>query len=156
MPIVTFSQRTDAGSAREDNEDAVGHWPHENGLLFAVADGLGGARPERWRARSPSRCLREVERAPGGWPVTKRLRRAVQEANLAIHTKGITVRELRGMATHPYRERDRRRHASDGARRRLPALSPARGRHIAAHEGPHLGRRASAVRAPLAGGGPHP
>lgn len=100
MPIITFSQRTDVGSAREGNEDAVGHWPHEDGLLFAVADGVAGrAAGEVASSLALEVLAREVERAPGGWPVTKRLRRAVQEANLALHTKGIAVPELRGMAT---------------------------------------------------------
>jgi serine/threonine protein phosphatase PrpC len=40
-----------------------------------------------------------MDRAPGGWPVPKRLRRAVQEANLEIYTKAIAVPELRGMGT---------------------------------------------------------
>jgi protein phosphatase len=42
---------------------------------------------------------REMERAPGGWPISKRLRRAVQEANFEIYNKAITVPELRGMGT---------------------------------------------------------
>ncbi|HET9470692.1 MAG TPA: hypothetical protein VFO24_06270, partial [Usitatibacter sp.] len=38
-------------------------------------------------------------RAPGNWAVGKRLRRAVQEANLEIYNKAITVPELRRMGT---------------------------------------------------------
>ena len=42
MLDIEFSQLTDPGCVRSGNEDAIGHWPHEDGLLFAVADGLGG------------------------------------------------------------------------------------------------------------------
>src|SRR5437764_682206 len=33
MPEIEFFQLTDVGCVREGNEDAVGHWPHEDGLL---------------------------------------------------------------------------------------------------------------------------
>jgi protein phosphatase len=42
---------------------------------------------------------REMERAPTSWPVQKRLRRAVQQANLEIYTKAMTVPELRSIGT---------------------------------------------------------
>jgi serine/threonine protein phosphatase PrpC len=100
MLEVEFFQLTDVGCVREENEDAVGHWPHEEGLVFAVADGLGGkAAGEVASALALEVLSREMERAPGTWPVGKRLRRAVQEANLEIYNKSITVPELRGMGT---------------------------------------------------------
>ena len=42
LPEIDFFQLTDTGCVREGNEDAIGCWPHEDGLVFAVADGLGG------------------------------------------------------------------------------------------------------------------
>ncbi|MFN8545037.1 MAG: protein phosphatase 2C domain-containing protein [Candidatus Binatia bacterium] len=100
MPDIEFFQLTDPGTVRDGNEDAVGHWPHDDGLLFAVADGLGGhAAGEVASALTLEVLAREMERAPGTWAVTKRLRRAVQEANLELHTKSLAVPELRGMAT---------------------------------------------------------
>src|SRR5439155_905170 len=79
---------------------AVGHWPHEDGLLFAVADGLGGhAAGEVASALALEVLAREMDRAPGSWALTKRLRRAVQEANLELYNKAIAVPELRGMGT---------------------------------------------------------
>ena len=42
MPTLDFSQLTDVGTVRETNEDAIAFWPHEDGMVFAVADGLGG------------------------------------------------------------------------------------------------------------------
>ncbi len=100
MPEIEFFQLSDVGCVRDANEDAVGHWPHEDGLLFAVADGVGGRNAgEVASALALEVIAREMERAPGGWAVGKRLRRAVQEANLEIYNKAITVPELRRMAT---------------------------------------------------------
>src|SRR2546422_1067482 len=100
MPEIEFFQLTDVGCVREGNEDAVGHWPHEDGVLFAVADGLGGhAAGEVASALALEVLAREMDRAPGNWAVTKRLRRAVQEANLELYNKAIVVPELRGMGT---------------------------------------------------------
>jgi protein phosphatase len=100
MPEIDFFQLTDVGCVRETNEDAVGHWPHEDGLLFAVADGLGGENAgEVASALALEVVAREMDRAPGNWAVGKRLRRAAQEANLEIYNKAITVPELRRMGT---------------------------------------------------------
>jgi serine/threonine protein phosphatase PrpC len=100
MPEIDFSHLTDAGCVRVENEDAVGHWPHEEGIVFAVADGLGGQNAGEVASVLALESLsRAMERAPGGWPVEKRLRRAVQEANLDIYNKAIAVPELRGMGT---------------------------------------------------------
>jgi protein phosphatase len=100
MPELEFSQLTDPGCVRAENEDAVGHWPHEDGLLFAVADGLGGhAAGGVASALALEVLAREMERAPGSWSVSKRLKRAVQEANLELYNKAVTVPELRGMGT---------------------------------------------------------
>ena len=98
MLEIEFFQLTDIGCVRTENEDAVGHWPHEDGLVFAVADGIGGHAGGQIASSLALEVLaREMDRAPGSWPVAKRLRRAVQEANLEIYTKGITVPELRRM-----------------------------------------------------------
>lgn len=100
VPDVEFFQLTDAGSGPAENEDAIGHWPHEDGLLFALADGLGGQAAGEVASRVALEALaREMERAPGSWQVAKRLRRAVQEANLTLYNKAVAVPELRGMGT---------------------------------------------------------
>jgi len=100
MPEIEFFHLTDTGCVREENEDAVGSWPHEDGLLFAVADGLGGYSGGQLASALALEVLaREMERAPASWPVQKRLRRAVQEANLEIYTRAMTVPELRSMGT---------------------------------------------------------
>ena len=100
MPTVDFFQLTDIGCVREENEDAIGYWPHEDGLLFAVADGLGGYNAGQVASALAIETLaREMDRAPGNWPLEKRLRRAIQEANIAIHQKSITIPELQRMGT---------------------------------------------------------
>jgi protein phosphatase len=100
MPTLDFFQLTDVGPVREGNEDAVAYWPHEDGMVFAVADGLGGHNAGEVASNLALEIVgRELERAPASWSIDKRLRRAVQEANIAIHQKSITVPELRGMGT---------------------------------------------------------
>src|SRR5947208_14921822 len=100
MPEIEFFQLSDVGCVRTENGAAVGHWPREDGLVFAVADGIGGHAGGQIASSLALEVLAgEMERAPGSWPVAKRLRRAVQEATLEIYTKGITVPELRRMGT---------------------------------------------------------
>ena len=101
MLELQFFDLTDIGCVREENEDAVGSWPYEDGgLLFAVADGLGGEAGGQLASTLALETLaREMDGAPTSWPAQTRLRRAVQQANLDIYTKAMTVPELRGMGT---------------------------------------------------------
>ncbi len=100
MAEIDFFQLTDPGPVREGNEDAIGVWPHDDGLVFAVADGLGGhAAGEVASALALEVMGRELAGAPRTWQVSKRMRRAVQEANLALHGKSLAIPELAGMAT---------------------------------------------------------
>jgi PPM family protein phosphatase len=100
MPRIDLFQLTDVGCVREINEDAVGNWPHDDGVVLAVADGLGGEEAGEVASTLALDVLgRELDRAPGSWSVAKRLRRTFQEANLEIYNKAVTVPELRGMGT---------------------------------------------------------
>src|SRR5215470_4412788 len=97
---IDFFHLTDVGCVREQNEDAIGYWPQEDGIVFAVADGLGGHNAgEVASGLALEVFAREMEQAPRNWAIGKRLRRAVQEANLQLHNKSVTVPELRGMGT---------------------------------------------------------
>jgi protein phosphatase len=87
--VVEFAQATRTGANRTNNEDAIGCWRHGPGLLFAVADGVGGLdRGEVASRRALDMLAHTVERAPAGWNALRRLRHATEQANLAIHVPG--------------------------------------------------------------------
>lgn len=97
---IEFFQLTDVGCVRAENEDAVGSRPFDDGYLFALADGLGGHQAGEVASTLALEVLmREVAPARGAGSTMKGLRRAVQQANLEIYQKAITVPELRGMGT---------------------------------------------------------
>lgn len=97
---VDFFHLTDVGRAREENEDSIGSWPYEGGLLFAVADGLGGHNAGQVASGLALKVIeREMENAPRSWSLQSRLKRAAQAANIEIYQKGMTVPELRRMGT---------------------------------------------------------
>jgi protein phosphatase len=100
MVDIDFFELSMPGPMRPENQDAVGHWPHDDGLLFAVADGLGQQKAGQVASTLALEVLgREMTTAPAEWPALKRLRRAVQAANLAIYHLGITVPELEHLGT---------------------------------------------------------
>jgi serine/threonine protein phosphatase PrpC len=97
---IEFFQLTDTGFVREVNEDAIGFWPYGGGFLFAVADGLGGHNSgEVASALALNVLAQEMARTAGTGSVMKNLRHAVQQANLEIYQKSITVPELHRMGT---------------------------------------------------------
>jgi protein phosphatase len=95
---VDFSELTQAG-VRQTNEDAVGHWPEDGGFILAVADGLGDEDAGQLASSLALRMLGEDLRETTDLPAVKRLRRAVQAANVALYEKAFTVPELRHMGT---------------------------------------------------------
>jgi len=100
MSEIDFFHITDCGCVRDGNEDAVGCWPHDDGLVFAVADGLGGHNAGELASSLALEVLsQEMEAAPRTWALNKRLKHAVQEANLRIYSKATTVPELHKMGT---------------------------------------------------------
>jgi serine/threonine protein phosphatase PrpC len=92
---------SDIGTNRENNEDACGsHIESENCVIFAVADGVGGYEGgEIASAQAVEVTLSAFRESPAGWGPAKRLHRAVQQANIEIHNRALTVPELRRMAT---------------------------------------------------------
>lgn len=100
MPEIDFFHLTDTGCVREGNEDAIGCWPCEDGLVFAVADGLGGHNAGEVASALALEVLGDhLQGDSAGTPIAKRLRSGVQEANLRIYNKSTTVPELRQMGT---------------------------------------------------------
>ena len=105
MPIADFHQLTEAGPARPRNEDAIGHWACEDGVVFAAANGFvvdGTAEPEAGQVASTLALAvfgRELGTFPRAWTLRSRLQRAVQAANVALYQKALAVPELRAMRT---------------------------------------------------------
>ncbi|MBV8450880.1 MAG: serine/threonine-protein phosphatase [Deltaproteobacteria bacterium] len=92
---------SDVGTNRDNNEDACGSYAEsENCVIFAVADGVGGYEGgEIASAQAVEVTLKVFRESPPGWGPAKRLHRAVQQANIEIHNRALTVPELRRMAT---------------------------------------------------------
>jgi serine/threonine protein phosphatase PrpC len=97
--IVEYAELT-LGAADGANEDAVAHWRHGDDLVLAMADGVGDRQAGHVASAMALEVVgRELGSSPPDWPLAKRLRRAVQAANLEIYQKGVAVPELRRMAT---------------------------------------------------------
>jgi PPM family protein phosphatase len=101
VPDIELALLTDIGTARANNEDACGHSvesPSE--VVFAVADGVGGYEGGEVASQMAVEVTLAAyrESAPPLGPA-KRLHRAVQRANIEIHSRALAVPELRRMAT---------------------------------------------------------
>lgn len=100
-PRFDLALLSDVGTDRENNEDACGsHIESENCVIFAIADGVGGYEGgEIASAQAVEVTLNAFRQSPAAWGPAKRLHRAVQQANIEIHNRALTVPELRRMAT---------------------------------------------------------
>jgi PPM family protein phosphatase len=107
MLEVEFSQFSDRGQVREQNEDYVGcalpQTPTEartHGWLFALADGVGGQQRGEVASRAAVECLLAgFRRAAAGEPLPSLLPRLVQEANVHVHECAAAGPSSAGMAT---------------------------------------------------------
>jgi len=92
---------SDVGTKRPNNEDSCGHFVESpESVVFAVADGVGGYEGGEIASRMAIDVTLETYReSPADWGASKRLHRAVQRANIAIHDKALIVPELCRMAT---------------------------------------------------------
>ncbi len=99
-PKIDFFQLTDKGQAREKNEDALGSYEYEDGVLMIVADGLGAHNAGEVASTLAIEVMeREMSLAAVPKLSMKSLRHAVQQANLDVYQKAITVPELYHMGT---------------------------------------------------------
>ena len=99
-PKIDFFQLTDKGPVRENNEDALGSRQYEDGVLMIVADGLGAHNAGEVASTLAIEVMeREMSLASGPVLSMKNLRHAVQQANLEVYQKAITVPELYRMGT---------------------------------------------------------
>lgn len=105
--IVQAAAQTNQGSVRANNEDAVGSVqptdPTERdrkGLLFAIADGLGGLNAGEVASATAIKALLDEYYAPSNaGRIEPALRHAVQLANLRVHDLAQKHLEHRGMGT---------------------------------------------------------
>jgi PPM family protein phosphatase len=103
------SARTSTGQVRENNEDNIHLWTHDNFVLAIVADGMGGAAAGEEASRIAVEAIKSVFSVRDQRPdslasvedavVTERLREAIQAANMNIVQKASVSPEMRGMGT---------------------------------------------------------
>ncbi|HVW88814.1 MAG TPA: Stp1/IreP family PP2C-type Ser/Thr phosphatase [Gaiellaceae bacterium] len=92
MKLGQSAAATDPGRKRRQNEDSyVARAP-----IFAIADGMGGARAGEIASALAAGALREA-RADGGGP--ELVKQLVQEANRRIHERASTDPSTSGMGT---------------------------------------------------------
>jgi PPM family protein phosphatase len=89
LPVIECSGLSDTGLVREDNQDSIhlpeGTHPPELGLLYAVADGMGGYTHGAMASALAIQRLAETLYNGNGKPNPKSLRRGVESANLSIY-----------------------------------------------------------------------
>jgi protein phosphatase len=99
---LTIIGKTDIGSMREENQDALGDLKLDGGAFLAVADGMGGYAGGSLAARlAIDKLLEHVEEHWKKQDCQPReiLRDAVQAANKAVREKALSNEELQDMGT---------------------------------------------------------
>jgi protein phosphatase len=91
---------------REENQDSAGRYPQDSGtvesgkgLLFAVADGMGGHRGGKVASGIAIETLIREFSSSSGKDIQERLRAAFESANAAVRERGQLDSGLRGMGT---------------------------------------------------------
>ena len=88
-PVIESSGLSHIGPVREDNQDSIylpgGCHPPELGLLYAVADGMGGYTYGGVASSLAIQKLTETLYTGNGRPNPKTLRRGVESANLSVY-----------------------------------------------------------------------
>jgi protein phosphatase len=106
------SARTNVGQVRQNNEDHVHLWTHQDMMLAIVADGMGGAAAGEEASRLAVEAIRSGFDTINGHPpgqtdllagddttTSDRLRDAIFDANQVIVDRSATSPDLRGMGT---------------------------------------------------------
>jgi serine/threonine protein phosphatase PrpC len=95
----TYLSASRAGLKREENEDALGVFKIENGLLVIVCDGLGGNRGGKTASHIAVETIyRSFENLKMS-NYLERIKTTIQEAHSTILRQSLNEPHLRGMAT---------------------------------------------------------
>ena len=98
--LFEVASRTDPGRVREANEDHCVTFVTDDSAGLLVADGVSGANGGDTASRLAAQVTQQAFlEGDSSLRLAKRLHRAVQQANIAVHDLALTVPELRGMAT---------------------------------------------------------
>ena len=92
MKLGQSASATDPGRKRRQNEDAFVARPP----IFAIADGMGGARAGEIASALAASALKDAQGAGGG---PERVKQLVQEANRRVHERASTDPSTSGMGT---------------------------------------------------------
>jgi protein phosphatase len=88
-PEIESSGLSHIGPVREENQDAIQlpgkELPIERGLLFAIADGMGGYMHGGMASKLALDCLIKTFYAESHLSILKALRRGVEASNLAVY-----------------------------------------------------------------------
>jgi PPM family protein phosphatase len=91
VPQIESGGLSIAGPVREDNQDSIRLPDHERpvgpGLLFAIADGMGGYAHGGVASLLALESFSSTLAAQNGTPIPKALQRSVENANLQVYQK---------------------------------------------------------------------
>lgn len=103
---ITFSQLSDVGLVRSENQDSYGKFPADSddldsrdGLLFIIADGMGGHRGGQQASQMAVTNISRFYLENNGMEIPQRLLQAFQETNEKIHQFAQSNAEFLGMGT---------------------------------------------------------
>jgi serine/threonine protein phosphatase PrpC len=104
--VISHGCQSDKGMVREENQDSYGLTPPTlgdlntpKGVLFVVADGMGGHRAGRQASELAVATITSSYASAATTPVAELIRNAMGEANAAIYTKAGSDPAFRGMGT---------------------------------------------------------
>jgi protein phosphatase len=99
MKRYNYSSLSKIGFKRIENEDAIGIYEFDNGILFIVCDGLGGNKAGEIASQLTVNVIHNSFKNSSNDDPLERIKEAVFEANRIVLEKATSDSELKGMAT---------------------------------------------------------